>query len=180
LQILPTHRLVSGLPTITTQELRTALDGHFQLEFMGLGEQGCRDTWEMVTADGSQSALGFGCAADGGWLYARLTDDSPMATLAAEHSDAWRGLAVSRLHKLVLDHLLPARFPDAKPACKYVHLESEVTAALKTNEFQLGCLVPPATIDDVEEIAGHRETMPPKSTYFYPKLLTGMVFYGLE
>jgi uncharacterized protein (DUF1015 family) len=180
LQILPTHRLVSGLPPITTAELRSALEGHFQCEFMGVGEQGCRDAWDMVTADGSQSALGFGCAADGGWIYARLTDGGPMTTLAADHSEAWRGLAVSRLHRLVLDHLLPARFPDLKPACKYVHLEQEVLDALKTGDHQLGCLVPPATIEHVEEIAGHRETMPPKSTYFYPKLLTGMVFYGLE
>lgn len=180
LQILPTHRLVSGLPAITISELKAAFGGHFQIEFMGVGEQGARDTWDMVTADGSQSALGFGCAADGGWVYARLTDDGPMASLAADHSEDWRGLAVSRLHKLVLEHLLPQRFPDAKPACKYVHLEDEVIAALKTGEFQLGCLVPPATIEHVEEIAGHRETMPPKSTYFYPKLLTGMVFHSLE
>ena len=41
-------------------------------------------------------------------------------------------------------------------------------------------LVPPATMAHVEEIAGNREKMPRKSTYFYPKLLTGLVFNSLR
>lgn len=180
LQILPTHRLLSGLPTITTQELKHALEGCFQVEFMGVGDPAAQDTWEMVTAEGTQSAFGFGSAADGGWLYARLVDDSLMPALSGDHSADWQSLAVSRLHKLVIEHLLPRRFPEIQPQCRYVHQLAEVTASLKSGESQLGCLVPPATIDHVEAIASHRETMPPKSTYFYPKLLTGMVFYGLE
>jgi uncharacterized protein (DUF1015 family) len=41
-------------------------------------------------------------------------------------------------------------------------------------------LVPPATMGHVEQIAGNREKMPPKSTYFYPKLLSGLVFNPLK
>jgi uncharacterized protein (DUF1015 family) len=44
----------------------------------------------------------------------------------------------------------------------------------------LAALVPPATMGHVERIAGNREKMPPKSTYFYPKLLTGLVFNSLK
>ena len=44
----------------------------------------------------------------------------------------------------------------------------------------MACLVPPATMEHVEPIAGNREKMPPKSTYFYPKLLTGLVFNSLK
>jgi uncharacterized protein (DUF1015 family) len=180
LQILPTHRLVSGLPTITTQELRHALADHFELELMGFGEQAAHDTWEMVAADGGQSVFGFGSTADGGWLFARLTNASPMTDLAPDRSSAWRGLAVSRLHKLVLEKLLPERFAEASPKCEYVHRLDEVTAAMKTGSCQLACLVPPATIDHVRDIASRRETMPPKSTYFYPKLLTGLVFHAIQ
>jgi uncharacterized protein (DUF1015 family) len=180
LQILPTHRLVSGPPTVTTQELRTALSDHFELELMGLGEQAARDTWELIAADGGQSVFGFGSAAAGGWLFARLTNAAPMDQLAADHSAAWRGLAVSRLHKLVLEKLLVERFAGAAPKCEYVHRLDEVTAAMKQGGCQVGCLVPPATIEHVRDIASRRETMPPKSTYFYPKLLTGMVFHALQ
>ena len=45
---------------------------------------------------------------------------------------------------------------------------------------QVACLVPPVSMDHVEMIAGNREKMPPKSTYFYPKLLTGMVLNSLK
>jgi uncharacterized protein (DUF1015 family) len=44
----------------------------------------------------------------------------------------------------------------------------------------LAVLVAPATLDHVRDIASGRETMPPKSTFFYPKLLSGLVFYSLS
>lgn len=180
LQILPTHRLVSGLPTLTTQELKHILEPCFELEWMGVGASAAHDTWDMVELDGSQSVFGFGSAADGGWLFARLVDDSLMPGLSGTHGEDWQSLAVSRLHKLVLEHLLTQRYPAAEWKCQYVHQLGEVTEGLLSNQAQLGCLVPPATIEHVELIAGQRETMPPKSTYFYPKLLTGMVFHSLE
>jgi hypothetical protein len=52
-----------------------------------------------------------------------------MAERAANHSPAWRGLAVSILHVAVLDHLLP-QVTGRKPECKYVHLLREVTDAV--------------------------------------------------
>ena len=45
---------------------------------------------------------------------------------------------------------------------------------------QLAVLVPPASMQHVEQIAGNLEKMPPKSTYFYPKLLSGLTLYRLE
>ena len=98
---------------------------------------------------------------------------------AAEHSPAWRGLAVSVLHVLLLDTLLPQKL-GAKPKCEYVHLLREVTDAVAAKRCQLAVLVPPATMGQVEQIAAGLEKMPPKSTYFYPKLLTGLVFNSLK
>ena len=102
-----------------------------------------------------------------------------MAQLAAEHSPAWRGLAVSILHVAVLNELL-AKGLSAAPQCRYVHLLREVTAATAAPQCQLAALVPPATMGHVEQIAGTLEKMPPKSTYFYPKLLSGLVFNSLK
>lgn len=179
LQVLPTHRLVTGIGDITMPELQAALKGHCELQILGKGDKAAQETWDHIEMDGGQNVLGFGTAADDTWCFARVTDPGPMKTLAADHSPAWQSLGVSLLHKLVLEHLIPKSLSSAKPACTYVHRLDEVTAALKKKECQLGCLVPPATIAHVEEIASNRETMPPKSTYFYPKLLTGMVFHAL-
>jgi uncharacterized protein (DUF1015 family) len=56
----------------------------------------------------------------------------------------------------------------------------EVTAAQGAGHCDLACLVPPAGIEHVEKIAERLEKMPPKSTYFYPKLQTGLVFNSLQ
>src|SRR6185436_6624733 len=109
-----------------------------------------RETWDLIAADGGQDVLGLGTTRDGSWLLARLTDGSPMKTLAPDQSDDWRGLGVSLLHKLVLEHLLKAHHQAEPPKCRYVHLLDEVLDAQKANEVPLACLVPPAQIEHVE------------------------------
>jgi len=193
LLILPTHRLVSGFPGLTADRLRAALGPCFQVETVGTGEQGARDAWELIEADGSQDVLGFGTVADGVWQTARFRAPEEMARLAADHSPAWRGLAVSVLHVLVLGKLLPpltlpsppsaggeGRVRGGGPECRYVHLLREVQDDVAARRCDLAVLVPPATMGHVEQIAGNREKMPPKSTYFYPKLLSGLVFNSLK
>lgn len=175
--ILPTHRLVSGLGDIRAEQLAQALGKHFDLETVGTGEKAARDTWEMIEAEGTQDVLGFGTVADGVWQLARFRAPEAMAEAAADHSPAWRGLAVAVLHRLVLDKLLA---PGGKLPCSYVHLLREVTDAAAAKQCQLAALVPPATMEHVEQIAGNLEKMPPKSTYFYPKLLSGLVFHSLK
>jgi uncharacterized protein (DUF1015 family) len=179
LVILPTHRLVSGLPGVSAEQLAGLLAPHFQVERVGTGPAGAREAWEQIEADGGQDLLGFGTTADGVWQTARLRDREVMGRLAAEHSPAWRGLAVSVLHVLVLDHLL-ARGLGAAGSCRYVHLLGEVTEAVAARQCQLAALVPPAAMGHVEQIAGNLEKMPPKSTYFYPKLLSGLLFNPLK
>jgi uncharacterized protein (DUF1015 family) len=179
LVILPTHRLVSNVPDLTVERLTNLLGPIFELESVGQGEQGARDTWELIEADGGQDLLGFGTVADGVWQTARLRDPTVMEKWAADHSPAWRGLAVSVLHVAVLDRLVTQGL-GVKPECRYVHLLREVTDAVAARQCKLAVLVPPARMEHVEQIAGNLEKMPPKSTYFYPKLLSGLVFNPLK
>lgn len=179
LVILPTHRLLNGLPDLNVDLLSKALKPHFQIEAMGKGEAAARETWEQIQMDGSQSLLGFHTNADDVWITARFQNTKLMADLAPEHSTSWRDLGVSVLHRVVLDKLLPEVVGGASK-CQYVHLVGEVNDAIKAKACQLAALVPPATMKHVEHIAGNGEKMPPKSTYFYPKLLTGLVFNSLK
>src|SRR5262249_5867366 len=142
-------------------------------------EKGAGDAWEMLQAAGGQDLLGFGTVKDGQWHTARFRSPQLMSQLAADHSPAWRGLAVSILHRAVLDKLLPEA-GCGKPQCKYVHLLKEVPGAAEGGHAQLAPPVPPARMEHVEQIAGKLEKMPPKSTYFYPKLLSGLVFHSLK
>lgn len=92
-----------------------------------------------------------------------------MDTLCPDQSAEWRGLGVSILRELVLKDTLKA---EGKVSIKYVHLLGEV---LEDKSWDIAALVPAATMEHVRSIASGGETMPPKSTYFYPKLLTGLV-----
>lgn len=179
LLILPTHRLVSGIPDTTASQLAQALSGYFDLETIGHGDKGACDTWELIEADGGQQVLGLGTVADGVWQLARFRKPQVMEELAREHSPRWRELAVSILHVCVLGQLLPKKI-GGQPECRYVHLLREVTKACAEKSCRLAVLVPPATLQHVEQIAGNLEKMPPKSTYFYPKLLSGLVFNPLK
>lgn len=173
LLILPTHRLVSGFPDLTSAQLTALLAPEFEVRKVGEGEAGCRETWERIELNGDQDMLGFGTVADGRWVTARLRSDATMDKLAPEHSPNWRALGVSILHQLVLAKLLNNV---GMASCRYVHSLAEVLQSASAADCDLACLVPPAIMNDVESIASNNETMPPKSTYFYPKLLTGLVF----
>jgi uncharacterized protein (DUF1015 family) len=177
LLILPTHRLASGLPHLTSEALTGRLAAEFAVTPMGAGEAGARAAWAAVQAAGGQDVLGFGTVSDGLWVTARLRSDATMDRLAPDHTPDWRSLGVSVLHELVLKSILS---PIGTASCRYVHLLDEVLADVANHGCDLACLVPPAGMEHVESIASNLEKMPPKSTYFYPKLLSGLVLNPLR
>jgi len=175
LAILPTHRLISGLPELSSDDVRSALGNHFSIEEAASAEA----AWEALEMDGAQELFGIGTPADGKWLLARATDTSPMNDLAPDQSDDWRGLGVSLLHRMIVDHLIVGANEGSKPKFKFVHLMDEVTEAMTAKSCQLAVLVNPAGMGHVQSISAELERMPPKSTFFYPKLLSGLVFNPL-
>jgi hypothetical protein len=115
-----------------------------------------------------------------------------MAEIRPNRSAAWRSLGVALLHELIVPHLLQLH---NLPTPRYVHSIEEVVAALQFGDtagrdatgqsgdnapFQLAALVQPASLRDIRDVAAVRERMPAKSTYFYPKLLSGLVLNPLE
>jgi uncharacterized protein (DUF1015 family) len=177
LLILPTHRLVSGFPGLTSGDPGRAARPGVRRRGHRRGRVACREAWGLIEAGGGQDTLGFGTVADGRWLTARLRSDATMDALCPDHSPDWRALGVSILHELVLTTLLGG---PASASCRYVHLLDEVLSAVANRECDLACLVPPAGMEHVESIASNLEKMPPKSTYFYPKLLSGLVLNPLR
>jgi uncharacterized protein (DUF1015 family) len=193
--VLATHRLFRGLPSMASTQLREKLGKAFDAEPAGTGPERARTLWEEIEAEGDQNTLGFYTGADGEWTLARLNDTGrkQMAQVATDHSADWQELGVSILHRLVMDTLLA---PNSQlPAPKYVRDIEEVVKGLKEGDaagrdatgqsgtggrFELAALVMPATVDHIRAISSHGERMPAKSTYFYPKLLSGLVINPLE
>ena len=179
LSILPTHRLISGVDGLDAVRLKELLSAHFEVSEMGEGREAARAAWTQIEATGDQGALALGTSSDHQWLLARLKDPTVMSQLAVDRSDDWRGLGVSRLHTLLVDEILSKAYSDGDVECRYVHLLDEVDEAVEGGAVPLAVLVAPASLEHVRTIASKLETMPPKSTFFYPKLLSGLVFYPL-
>ena len=192
--VLATHRLFRGLPPMTSAQLAERLGDCFATEPAGSGPDRARSLWEEIEVEGDQATLGLYTAADDQWMVARLTDAGRrrMAEVATDHSADWQGLGVSILHRLVVETLLDST---TLPTPKYVRDIEEVVRGLKQGDdagrdatgqqgsggrFELAALVMPATVEHIRAISSHGERMPAKSTYFYPKLLSGLVINPLE
>lgn len=180
LRVMPTHRLVKGLGNPSAERLRVQLSGHFDVDEVGKGPKAGQETWERVLASGRQDALGFCTASDGTWSLATLRDKKSMEVAVHDHSEVWRSLGVSILHRLALDQCLAEGAAGGRMECTYVHLVSEVLDAVAKKNCELACLVQPATVDHIRRLAGTFEKMPPKSTYFYPKLASGLLFHPIQ
>ena len=179
LLVLPTHRLFRGLPEMTAEELTNVLGDCFTARPAAETARAAHSVWEDVETLGRQDTVALYTQKDGRWTIFQLTaaGRDKLAVAAAEHTDQWCSLGVSILHRLIINTLLSK--PDL-PKPRYVHLVDEVVEGLATGEFPLAALVMPATVDHIRTLSLQGERMPPKSTYFYPKLLSGLVLNPLE
>jgi uncharacterized protein (DUF1015 family) len=177
--VMPTHRLFRGLPALTSATIAQALAPFFTTRVAGEGSDLAPTVWKEIESEGDQGILGLFTQTDERWTVARLTDVGirRMVEVARDHTADWQGLGVSLLHRLVIDNLLATK---DLPKPRYVHLVEEVVEGLETGEFPLAALVMPATVEHIRRISQHGERMPAKSTYFYPKLLSGLVINPLE
>jgi uncharacterized protein (DUF1015 family) len=192
--VLPTHRLFRGMPAMTAAQLREKLSGCFTCNDGGRGPERARPLWDEIEASGEQGRLAFYTAADDTWTTVEINaaGRERMAQLSTDHSGDWQELGVAILHRLIMDNLLGAT---GLPKPMYVHSIDEVVYGLTHGDtkgrdatgqegsggkFNLAALVMPATVDHVRAISEHGERMPAKSTYFYPKLLSGLVVYAHE
>ncbi|TWU67381.1 MULTISPECIES: DUF1015 domain-containing protein [Crateriforma] len=187
--VLPTHRLLRGTPKFTSDQIVEKLGDAFECEKLSGGLDAAGEAWGRMEKADDQGLVAVYAAEDDVWVLAKATDAAAglMKEIAGQQSDDWRGLGVSILHRLVIDRLLGC---EGHPKPTYVHEVSEVIDGFRgqgsqaesdgDEPYTLAALVMPAKLSDVEAISLHKERMPAKSTYFYPKLLSGLTFNRLK
>ncbi|MDR3110517.1 MAG: DUF1015 domain-containing protein [Planctomycetaceae bacterium] len=184
LLVLPTHRLFRGLPQLTQPELIAKLGDAFSCIDVGGGRTNAGKIWAELEKQKTQNRIALYTKEDDKWTVVMPTQkgESMMNTLAAEHHPEWRALGVSILHRLIVETILGQKYDlkDDSTKPKYVHLIQEVIDELKNNEYQLAALVMPATVEHIRTLSLLGDRMPAKSTYFFPKLISGFVFNPLE
>jgi len=179
LVVLPTHRLFRELAVADASELAARLGDAFTARTSWRGPEAAEAVWSNIELEEDQGTIGFYTAGDQAWTLARITPAgrARMDAVAADHGPAWRSLGVSILHRLVIGELLGAK---EIPTPGYVHLVREVVEGLETGKYPLAALVMPASVEDIRKVSETGERMPAKSTYFYPKLASGLVFNPLD
>ena len=179
--VLPTHRLFRNVKEFSQEDLFALLGDSFAITTVGEGPAAAAKAWTLIEMQDDQGTMALYTGKDRKWSLIRQTEAgrAKMDEVAAERQPEWRALGVAILHRLVIDKLLGLEGHD-KP--KYVHEVAEVVENLenKADEFPLAALVSPATVAQIQELSLVRERMPAKSTYFYPKLITGFVFKPLD
>jgi uncharacterized protein (DUF1015 family) len=163
LVLLPTHRLVrAGIPA--PEELRRKLEPYFEVTPVSLDEADRLRHHQIgvVLPDGAAWRL-------------TLKDPQLLARLDGEHGDAWRDLDVVLLHRLVFAEALGLA---EAGEIVYTRDPAEARERVLSGEFAASFLLPPPRVEELKAVAGAGDRMPEKSTYFWPKAVTGLVIYS--
>jgi uncharacterized protein (DUF1015 family) len=112
-------------------------------------------------------------------LY-QLTCRNPdvLADLEPTKSEPWRRLDVAILQRYLVDEVITPTF--GQPTRSYSADENEIAGLVDGERNQIALLLRSTPLGALEQLGRHGEVMPPKSTFFYPKLATGMVINPLE
>ncbi|MBI5238543.1 MAG: DUF1015 domain-containing protein [Deltaproteobacteria bacterium] len=186
--IWPTHRVVHGLKGFEETAFMKGLSACFDIEefnFASTDQGAARDAFLKRLSAAGQKAISIGMAISGSKSYFVLTlkgADVMDKAFGSAIPEVFRQLDVTVLHRLVLEKLLGiSREAEARQEnLIYVKNSSEALNAVKTGPVQLVFLLNPTRIEQVKAAAEAGFVMPQKSTYFYPKLLSGLVFTLLD
>ncbi|MGQ9501770.1 MAG: DUF1015 domain-containing protein [Anaerolineae bacterium] len=175
--ILPTHRLVHSYFGLTPAELEAAAASYFFIEPLSRRE-------EVMPALRSVRGKGgvFGFVARDRQSIWTLRDMRIMAELLPDRPAIWRELDVVVLHQLVLEQLmgLSAESIARQENLHYLRDAEDGIRAIEQGEAQFLFLLNPTRVDQVRACAEAGEKMPQKSTDFYPKMVSGLVWMELS
>lgn len=192
LVILPTHRLVKNIDDKYHSTFLDSVRENFNLEEFNVPhtEEGFSAFLSELSRRGAVPAGSgesrhlhvFGVYFSGNLYIAGLKDEGCLDRLILPgKSSVLKGLDVSVLHSLVIEKCLGVG-EDLRAMGDYITYtrnELESLSAVDRGEYQAAFFLNPTLVEEVTDVASRGEKMPQKSTYFYPKLITGLVINSL-
>jgi len=181
LQILPTHRFIGGLRDFDVQAFINTVKGNFEVMDTGLLGDHVDEFVRDVLPKQPAHTFGLFDGRSRKVYQMRLKNLDVLEEMEPNHSEAWRRLDVAILQRYLLDEVIQPRFAGGKePAKGYTADPDEIAAQVDGERYQIGLLLQSTPLHALEELGKHGEVMPQKSTYFFPKLATGMVINPLR
>jgi uncharacterized protein (DUF1015 family) len=172
LVILATHRVVKRLGAQALASFADRAAEQFEVE-----EIGDRDRLRGRLEDAGHGAIAVALRNGPAWRLLRLKDRAAMDSILPETPSAVRELDISLLHGAILDRIFGVG-PEQVRAGGNIEYTIDFDGALNAvarGEADGAFLMNPPSILDVERASDAGATMPEKSTYFFPKLATGLV-----
>jgi uncharacterized protein (DUF1015 family) len=179
MEIRPTHRL---LKEVDADALRSLVAGDDPLwQAVPVAPADLAATLED-RRDAEEPIIGLVLSGDEGYLLVGDSDGIGDRLRRERMSGAVRALDLAALHVALLGDRLGISAEDvaAGTHLAYTRDEADARERVARDEAAAAILVRPTRLDQLAEVASAGDVMPQKSTYFYPKLLTGMVFNPLE
>ncbi|MBE0417631.1 MAG: DUF1015 domain-containing protein [Coriobacteriia bacterium] len=176
LVVLPTHRVANAPREFDAAAFRIAMAETFELAEIP-ADASIEDALASLETPGFVVVMRGGNAP---FVASLRPDAAPGALIPLERSEAWKELDVTVLQELVLDPLLdihPDR-PHTLERLSFVKDASEAVAAVA--EHDVAFVLRATRVEQMRAVALAGETMPQKSTYFYPKLLSGLVLRAMD
>lgn len=181
LSILPTHRLIT-LPQVDVTEVCKKLERYFTVEkkpidttkkdYQKIGKT-------IMNAIETTKEHKFALYTKGTCFILTLKDEHVMDSRASDHSTTWRTLDVSILHKLILEEYFGIDEKNLEDHVKYTRVDAEAIQYVDEGKYDMSFLINATKINQLKAIADAGEHMPQKSTYFLPKMLSGLVMYKM-
>ena len=178
LVILPTHRIVQGLPGFDHERLLEGAKRFFDIEFINVRSES-RSATTLLEEAGADGTAFVAVIRQGPHLLRarkRVIEDALNMVPSRQ-----RELDVVQLHKILLERILGISEEAIRNQenIKYERQASEAISKVRQGA-NVAFLMNPVRIEQVCDIAFGGEVMPQKSTDFYPKLLSGLTIYALE
>jgi uncharacterized protein (DUF1015 family) len=181
LSILPTHRFIA-MPYVNFDDLNKKFERYFTVEKKIITEKkkDYQRLGKQIMADiQSEEKHAFALYTKDCYYILTLKDEKVMDTRATDHSKTWRTLDVSILHKLILEEFLGINEKNLEDHVRYTRVDAEALQYVDEGKYDFSFLINATKIDQLKAIADAGEHMPQKSTYFLPKMLSGLVMYKM-
>ena len=174
LVVFPTHRIVRDLNNFNVDDVTAKLTGDFNVTDIK-GRKEVEDSlYEMYKQGKKAFAMYFG---NDSFKLLVLKNEGAVKEIIPKMSDAYCGLDVSVLHTLVLEKIFGIDKENMANQVNltYTKIIDEAIAAVDNGKANCSFILNPTKVSEIRDVALAREKMPQKSTYFYPKTITGLV-----
>lgn len=184
LVIGPTHRVLGGMKHYTIDRFIEAATHDLAIREVASQPGGIENSIQHAAAGIGHNALGLIDFATGRCFVASTREPDPLRKSFPDKPQSWRTLDVAIIQHLIVERICEPRLNDGQPV-KWAFPHS-VTEAVEIGQgqetgagggagfAQLAVVVRPTPLQAVRDISRAGELMPQKSTFFYPKLATGL------